>query len=96
MELGSAEKYICEKCLGYVYPWHSCPQESTDASSIPYNPIPIIPTQQYERDAMLDLIAAFIEVRNSFAALKMNMEYLSEQMEEFKKILDEMEFSWNQ
>ena len=57
-----------------------------------YNPKPIISPREYKKDSLLELITAFIEVRNSFAALKMNMEYLSEQMEEFKIILDDVEF----
>ena len=56
-----------------------------------YNPVPIV-VRSHGKDEMLDLITAFIEVRNSFAALRLNMEYLSEQMDEFKEILDEVEF----
>jgi len=52
-----------------------------------------IPLAEYKKDSMLELITAFIEVRNSFVALRMNMEYMSEQMEEFKKVLDEVTFT---
>ena len=91
----SGDYYICRDCNMRVswFASHDCKNIYGGARALPHNPIPIIPPKKYEKDTMLELITAFIEVRNSFAALRMNMKYMSEQMEEFKKVLDEVTFT---